>query len=334
MKEAPSVNTASIVAVVPFFNRQHTLLATLQSIESQTLRPQQLILVDDGSSDQGAAVATSWMEHARGRLECRLVRTANRGPGAARNHGLSLADASDYVAFLDSDDRWPPDFLERTHAAISTRPGAVAATCDREFVFADGRPSKREDCSSLAKSPNLWMLGHGAGVVSNTLFRRSTLEYLGGFDSKLNASEETKLFLSLALDGPWLHVTGNPVLLGVGVSQHRGDEGNRNQKHIDSLRNQAKIYEHFFLHGAGRVLLANPQCRRLLAERWYRAGRQLYRLHAHREALACFRKSSSWNPWRAKCYARICRAWLGTFSRRSITIAPVNARHTASPGIG
>jgi hypothetical protein len=328
------VNTASIVAVVPFYNRQHTILTTLQSVGSQTLRPKQLILVDDGSSDRGVDVATSWMEHVRGRLECRLVQTANRGPGAARNYGLSLAHASDYVAFLDSDDCWPPDFLERTYAAISTRPGAVAATCDREFVFADGRPSKREDCSSLAISPNLWMLGNGAGVVSNTLFRRSTLERRNGFDSRLNASEETKLFLSLASDGSWLHVTGNPVLLGVGMSQQQGDEGNRNQKHLDGLRNQAKIYEHFFVQGAGRDLLTNPQCRKLLAERWYRAGRQLHRLHAHREALACFQKSLSWNSWRVKCYTRLCRAWLGTFSRRSITIAPINARQTASPGMG
>src|SRR5215467_9582535 len=131
------MSSASILAVVPFFNRRHTILNALESIKAQTLAPRQLIVVDDGSTDGGPELVDKWISHNRGSIDCRLHREPKSAAGAAagRNSGLRLGDPSEFVAFLDSDDMWPTDFLERTHDLLTAEPRAVAATCDRKFVF-------------------------------------------------------------------------------------------------------------------------------------------------------------------------------------------------------
>ena len=202
--------SSNIVTIVPFFNRRHTILATLDSIRSQTLRPAQLIVVDDGSTDGGGETVRQWMHTVGGSLNCRLIRQSNFGAAMARNHGLSQAVASEFVAFLDSDDCWPADFLARTGAALSGCDGAVAATCDRQIVYADGRATYREDCSGLTVDPILWMLRVARAFPRQLCFGGRAIESRGGFPHK-PSGEDAALFLPLSFDGPWLHVPGEPV---------------------------------------------------------------------------------------------------------------------------
>ncbi len=312
------MKATSIVTVVPFFNRRHTILATLNRIRLQTVRPAQLIVVDDGSSDGGGELVRQWIDQVRGSLNSRLVRQVHSGAGIARNYGLSQCGPSEFVAFLDSDDLWPADFLERTLAAHSAHEGAVAATCDQRIVFAEDRPTESRDCSGLSVTPSLWMLEFGAGVASSTLFRRRAIERRGGFPPLLSG-EDAALFLPLSLDGRWLHVPGEPVTFHRGLARRLGDEGNLSLKFADNHRMWAKIHEEFFTIGDGRALAARPECKQLMAAAWYRAGKELCQNQAPREALECFRKSWAWNPWRRRCGFRIVRTWIKTLGRRGAT---------------
>jgi len=115
---------ASIVIIVPFYNRKHTIFNALESVKAQTIQPQQLVVVDDGSTDGGSEAVNQWISQNHGIINCRFHRQAKSAAGAAaaRNSGLKLADPSNFIAFLDSDDIWPPDFLERTHHRLSFQP--------------------------------------------------------------------------------------------------------------------------------------------------------------------------------------------------------------------
>jgi glycosyltransferase involved in cell wall biosynthesis len=299
----------AIAVVVPFFNRRNSLPATLEGIKSQTLLPRRAILVDDGSTDRGADLARAWIDAARGRIDGRLIRQPNRGVATARNHGFALAGDCDYVAFLDSDDVWPRDFLARTHAALEAHPEAVAASCDQQFIYPDGRFSS-EDCSTLAVNPCLWMLRHGAGIMSSTLLRRSTIDRHQGFDCRLMTGEDAALLLRVSLDGPWLHAGGEPVAFRHGLPS--GDEGNKSGKYRDNFLSWARIFDDFFVRGPGRAFLSNRKVRRQLAVRWLRAGEQQLRLGAPAMALSCFHKARRWNPWRAKYYRLILKALTAT----------------------
>ncbi|MFK8082862.1 MAG: glycosyltransferase family 2 protein [Granulosicoccus sp.] len=91
--------------IIPTFNRADSILDTLDSCFAQTFSDFEIIVVDDGSSDTTLAVLDA-VDDSR----LRVVSQANAGPAAARNHGMRLADGS-YIAFLDSDDHWYPEFL-------------------------------------------------------------------------------------------------------------------------------------------------------------------------------------------------------------------------------
>src|SRR5262245_4900548 len=98
------MQTASIAVIVPFYNRRGTILDTLASIEAQTVRPSRVVLVDDGSTDDGWQLVQQWFARVEGYFQCRLERQENSGAAAARNRGLQLTGPLEYVAFLDSDD--------------------------------------------------------------------------------------------------------------------------------------------------------------------------------------------------------------------------------------
>jgi glycosyltransferase involved in cell wall biosynthesis len=314
---------------VPVFNRATTVLSTLDTIAAQSVLPGRLIVIDDGSTDGGFLAVNTWIQSHRHLLDARLERQSNRGVSAARNRGLSAAARARFVAFLDSDDLWPDDFLERTRAALRAAPTAVAATCDRQFRFADRRAEPSQDLAPLAANPVRWIFEHGAGIASATLFRKRAIERRGAFDRALFSGEDAALFLPLSLDGDWLHVPGQPTIFERGLAASRGEEGNLSHKFRDNNRRWARVYEDFVLRGGGAPVASRPDCWRLLAKVWYRAGRELAHHGGFHEARACYRASLNWNRWSVKTWHRLARSYLAAALRRSSS--PVAPRAAAPP---
>lgn len=306
-----------IVTVVPFFNRRRTVLAALASVTAQTRPTDRLIVVDDGSTDDGASSALEWLRKLPGRLDWQLIVQENGGVSSARNRGLALTTGDELIAFLDSDDVWPVDFLARTSSRLCENPRAVAVSCDRRFEFADGRPPRWRDSAGIGACPALWMLAHGANIASCTLFRSAALRRHSGFDARLRTGEDGALFMPVSLDGPWLHAPGSPVTFRHGEAELHGEHGNLSFGLRGNRRLWAALQEDFFLN-AGRHQVARPGCRRLLAQAWYQAACELVDQSAPAESLACFRKAIGWHPWRAKYYHRLFRAWRRSwFERKS-----------------
>lgn len=114
MRENPRDNPL-ISVIIPVYNTEKYLAESIESVFSQTYRPVELIVVDDGSTDGSAAVARRYLP----RLTC--LRQANAGSSAARNAGL-LAAQGDFYAFLDADDIWTEDKLALQFAAFRSDP--------------------------------------------------------------------------------------------------------------------------------------------------------------------------------------------------------------------
>ena len=109
----------SVSVIVPVFNSATTILRALDSIFSQTTQPQEIIIVDDASTDDSCAVIEKYIEN---KLTAKLLRFAsNRGPSAARNAGWAVA-SGDYVAFLDADDAWHRKKLETQFLFMQDNP--------------------------------------------------------------------------------------------------------------------------------------------------------------------------------------------------------------------
>ena len=101
-----------VSVIVPLHNKRRTIARTLRSIQQQTLRDFEVVIVDDGSTDGGELLASSFADERFG-----TIAQVNAGPGAARNAGARVAK-SDLLAFLDADDEWMPEALERLVDAL------------------------------------------------------------------------------------------------------------------------------------------------------------------------------------------------------------------------
>lgn len=132
--------TPRISVVVPLYNKAATIARCLTSIAGQTHADFEAIIVDDGSTDDGAAAAGS----ALGDPRFQVVRQSNAGPGAARNRGIREA-RGEYVAFLDADDTWDRDYLERMIARLDAHADALAATCSYRTEKGSMTPRRRRD---------------------------------------------------------------------------------------------------------------------------------------------------------------------------------------------
>lgn len=160
--------TSSVGVVVPVYNRASVLIETLSYVLQQSYQPTQLVIVDDGSTDGTAETVRSWLSCQDVTFPWRVLETDNRGPGAARNHGLEALDEMHYVAFLDSDDHWPPDFLARCVSAMHSNPGSVGASLDRLYVEEDGQ-IVLSDTSKISKSALAFLFMEDAGISSCSL---------------------------------------------------------------------------------------------------------------------------------------------------------------------
>lgn len=155
--------------IVPFYNAEAYLQSALESIFAQCRVPDEVILVDDGSTDGSAAVA------ARFGARVRCHSQPHAGEGAARNHGLRLA-TGDCIAFLDADDVWPD-------AAFATLAQALESNRALDLVYGFVEQFISPELDEAARAGLHCPTGaEPARLCGSTLFRRRAFDQVGGFD--------------------------------------------------------------------------------------------------------------------------------------------------------
>jgi glycosyltransferase involved in cell wall biosynthesis len=202
----------NVSVVIPVYNRPGLVRRALASVNAQSHPPVRVIVVDDGSQDDTARSARDWlMENAR--FDWDVITIPNGGPAAARNAGAArIAGDVGYVAFLDSDDEWPGDFLSGCVERLARRPDAVGAVADRQ-TLRDGVPHALDDMGRFAADPFLFVLENGGGLVQCCVFRLSSFRRAGGFDARWRTGEDGKFLFGVAVHGPFLHSSGKPVIV-------------------------------------------------------------------------------------------------------------------------
>ena len=132
-----------ISVIIPLFNKGRYIQQALNSVLAQTFGDYEIIVVDDGSTDNGAELVSNYCDQ-----RIRLIRQENAGPGAARNYGIRNSCA-EYVAFLDADDEWMPEFLENSLDNILQNPGCVLSTCN-SYEEEKKQPTTRTKMAALS----------------------------------------------------------------------------------------------------------------------------------------------------------------------------------------
>jgi Predicted glycosyltransferases len=189
--------TSTLVSVVVATNRARPYLTdAIASVAAQTWPDIELIVVDDGSDDPDE------VRRAAGQIsESRVVQLMPSGVSAARNLGASLA-RGEYLVFLDDDDLWAPERVERHVTAMIDRRDAVASYCGMRTVHAEtGEVLAPADQTAIGD--RLDVARRTTGIILPNLFlRRAAFESAGGFDERLRFAEDFDLALRLAQQGP------------------------------------------------------------------------------------------------------------------------------------
>lgn len=199
MSAAPG---AEVDVVIPVYNGARFLAAAIESALAQSLPPRRVIVVDDGSTDDSAAIARGL---SGGAVELRLLQKANGGLSSARNAGLAQC-TSEFVALLDADDVWLPDKLARQVARFqsSELSDLGVVYCDYDDIDERGQPLLDFPSTRLQRGlrgdirRRLYRGNLVAGSGSAVLIKRQCLERSGGFDERLPSSEDWELWLRLA----------------------------------------------------------------------------------------------------------------------------------------
>jgi len=194
-----------VSVIIPTYNRAEVLCRTIDNALAQTYTHTEIIVVDDGSTDETLSTLHRYNDRIR------VIAQSNAGPAAARNRGIEAA-RGDLIAFQDSDDLWLPKKLER-QVALLDRAGDAVVCCLCNAVF---RYLGQAEFTSFKRSWLFPRLSQGiwtnAAEVLATRFvlfcqavviRRRILERMGGFDETLKYNEDYEFPLRLALEGSW-----------------------------------------------------------------------------------------------------------------------------------
>lgn len=198
------MNNIKFSVIIPLYNKAEQIIRTLQSVAWQKYPAAEIIIIDDGSTDNGPAIVKK-----ANMKNVKLVHQANQGVSAARNNGVALA-SNEYIAFLDADDEWLPLFLDEIARLIVNFPQAKFFGTRYQIV-----ESENNYCDAKIKLENI----NPEGVIlddyftiasqgdlpftmSSMVIQRSLFNSIGGFPLGEPIGEDQDLFCRVALNTP------------------------------------------------------------------------------------------------------------------------------------
>ena len=218
-----------ISIILPLYNGRHLVGKTLDSVVSQTYANWELIVVDDGSIDNGAAFV------AENYPQATIIRQKNAGVAAARNKGIQHS-SGDVLAFLDQDDEWLPDKLRIQWELLKSDPYCAFVTCNQRFVCQDGVVLPPNFSEKLLEE-------HRGLVPSALLIRKPVIRQVDMFDESLEVSSDFDLIRRLR-KANYKENNADQLLL---IKWFHGENASQNKK---VLRNE--ILELLYRQSKGR----------------------------------------------------------------------------------
>ncbi len=248
---APASRPVTVSVVIPAYNAAAFLPRCLQSVFAQTLKPAEVIVVDDGSTDSTAALAAD--------LGAKVISRRNGGISAARNTGIKQA-TSEWIALLDADDLWAPEKLERQVACIQLGTVLVyTGIC----VF-DDRGVRGDQPAIDAPSAIKTLRYRNPISPSSALLRRQALIQVGGFHGGIDGCEDWDMWVRLQHLGQFEAVT-DPLTSYYVYPNSFSANPERMLKAVRGIIDSCLVAD---LHGLDRWVWR----RRILAEQFCSAG--------------------------------------------------------------
>jgi glycosyltransferase involved in cell wall biosynthesis len=184
-----------VSVVIPCFNQAHYLPDAIKSVQSQPVKPMQIIIVDDGSTDDTEEVSR--------RLDCvQYIRQANSGLAKARNVGLQASEGG-YIVFLDADDKLLPVSLQSQVEFLERRPECAFVYGHVRLIGSDGSVLSTPEQRCVEKNHYLALLASNfIWTPGACMYRRQIVLALGGFNEKFSAAADLDMNIRISRKYP------------------------------------------------------------------------------------------------------------------------------------
>ncbi|TAK26073.1 MAG: glycosyltransferase [Chloroflexota bacterium] len=287
-----------VSVIIPTFNYGHFICQAIDSVLNQTFDDLEIIVVDDGSSDDTVARIG---QYGGGRV--RLIQQDHRGPSAARNRAYPET-TGEFVAFLDADDLWLPDKLERQIPLLEAdeRVGLVAGAY---YLQIDATGERFERQSPLRGDVLRYVAVENivSGSATTALMRRSVLDRVGPMDESLRACEDWDLWLRIARVSHFAYVDA-PIAV---LRRHSGNSSSDGSRMIAGYK---RVIERFFSDPT-----LPPEIKRLRRRAWAVANLTMGKLaarHGRRSEATKYLARAIWHrPLWADPYVVLARGLIG-----------------------
>lgn len=201
-----------ISVIIPAYNAQRTILATIESVQQQTFKDIEIIVINDGSSDRTLEILETINDR-----RLKVYSYPNGGLPTARNRGIALAKGQ-YLSFIDADDLWTPDKLEKQLAALQRNPKASVAYSWTAVMLESKNYLGKLDFFSgkrVAFTGDVYaklLVNNFIGNGSNILVKKEAIDLVGNFDPGFKSCEDWDYFLRLAAKCRFVVVPEHQIL--------------------------------------------------------------------------------------------------------------------------
>ena len=197
-------NNIKISVVIPLYNKERAVVDTIQSVLNQTIAPCEIIIVDDGSTDNSLNVVRSFVNSFNQSSNIKIIHKENGGVSSARNRGIKEAKG-DYIALLDGDDLWEPTFLEEQLKLIHDFPDAaiwgVGIAIIKGGMCYKWQQGMGDDFRGYVE--NYFGTKHNDLFCSSSVvIRKEVFEKVGYFDERISSSEDLDMWYRIILKYP------------------------------------------------------------------------------------------------------------------------------------
>lgn len=293
-----------IAVVIPVFNRAAIVLEAIDSVLRQTTPPGKLIVIDDGSTDGTAAAVRNRIESISPGFPTAVIRQNRLGVSAARNRGAAESGDLPLLAFLDSDDLWPGDYLSRMDHAMGADSRIIAATADLLDMDVPSGRRRLHRFGRLTGQATSSMFSEGSPPPQATVMRTGSFGEIGGFQSRDDGFEDCHLMLRLSLRGRWQSIGGEPVVRrGMGAADAAGQLSHCLQDGRVLLREVHMLKR--FIRSEGGTAAVDPAMRqKRIARGLYRAARNWPAEADPSRARLLYRLAMRRDPWLFRAWRR------------------------------
>lgn len=287
----------TVSVIIPTYNRGYIVERAIKSVLAQSFSDFELLLIDDGSTDNTKSVIEKIKDE-----RIKYIYKPNGGVSSARNMGISQAKGK-YVAFLDSDDTWPGNFLQVMISKLSENSEYDVAYTST-IVSKEGRiKNSRDSHRGVSGSISIELFKNSFIWPMTVLIRKAALENFC-FDEQLHNSEDNDAFLRLSLKSKFLFVQESKV------TRYSSKDAHSELSYISGSCNRGRSLERFYFHLGGDKIVPKSIAYKKISRVYRRAAERHCKGGSRTAAIKLFKKAIKYRPFEARLYVGLVRAFL------------------------